>query len=765
MRGMSLLLAALCLLLIAPAATAQTPQPVNLGFEDGPAGESPPGWFLPVPGFSAVATADGAQEGKLCLAFAPVPDQAAPFGNIMQAFDATPFRGKHIVFEGWVRCQAPANGAAQLWLRVDRPGGKMGFFDNMGDRPIHDDQWKKYQISGDIAPDAQVINIGLMIRGGAAAWADGLAITVTGQAGAGNQRPRTVTDRGMENLVALARLSGYIRFFHPSTESAGADWDSIMIAAVEAAEPADSPAALAAALESVFRPIAPSIRVWAGGPGDAPAADPPPQDGQGLVAYRHIGVCFKPSPDSPYTSTRVSSSPGAEAQSGIPAAGTCIVKPLGGGVSCRVPVVLYTRGDATWPAAQGPAPVPADRPAGWRATGDDRSTRLAAVMLAWNVIEHFYPYPEALGVDWQTVLPDALRQAAIDPDAAAFGKTLRVLSARTNDGHGGVTGPADDRAPPLDLDWIWAGDDLVVTRAPLGNAATGLAVGDIVVSIEGVPVADCYARVSQTISAATEQWRRVRALYELKTLPTAPTATVIARRSGPDQSRPVVAVVPRARTQNRHADGLKRPMSGAEIAPGIVYFDLVGAGFDDLARAMDRLGQARGIIFDVRGYPGEAGAAILPFLTDQTIYSARWMLPVVTLPDHEGLSFQQGQSWVIEPKQPPLTRNTAFLTDGEAISYAESCMGIVEAYKLGEIIGGPTAGTNGNINPVPLPGGYTMIYTGMQVLKQDGSPHHGVGIRPTIPCQPTAAGIAAGRDELLDKAVEVLGQRVGAPAK
>lgn len=38
----------------------------------------------------------------------------------------------------------------------------------------------------------------------------------------------------------------------------------------------------------------------------------------------------------------------------------------------------------------------------------------------------------------------------------------------------------------------------------------------------------------------------------------------------------------------------------------------------------------------------------------------------------------------------------------------------------------------------------------MKVLKHDGSQHHGVGIRPTIPISRTRAGIAAGRDEMLD---------------
>ena len=110
----------------------------------------------------------------------------------------------------------------------------------------------------------------------------------------------------------------------------------------------------------------------------------------------------------------------------------------------------------------------------------------------------------------------------------------------------------------------------------------------------------------------------------------------------------------------------------------------------------------------------------------------------------------------MQPVQPHLSAEIAFLTDGRAISYAETILGIVEHYKLGEIVGGTTAGTNGNVNPFTLPGDYRVSWTGMRVLKHDGSQHHGVGITPTVPIEPTPAGIAAGRDEVLDKAVEVL---------
>jgi C-terminal processing protease CtpA/Prc len=101
----------------------------------------------------------------------------------------------------------------------------------------------------------------------------------------------------------------------------------------------------------------------------------------------------------------------------------------------------------------------------------------------------------------------------------------------------------------------------------------------------------------------------------------------------------------------------------------------------------------------------------------------------------------------------------AFLADARAVSYTEGILGIVEHYALGAIVGQPTAGANGTINPFTLPGGYEVTWTGMRVRKHDGSPHHRVGIRPTRPVERTREGVRAGRNEVLQRAAATLRPR------
>jgi C-terminal processing protease CtpA/Prc len=144
---------------------------------------------------------------------------------------------------------------------------------------------------------------------------------------------------------------------------------------------------------------------------------------------------------------------------------------------------------------------------------------------------------------------------------------------------------------------------------------------------------------------------------------------------------------------------------------------------------------------------------LLEHFTNKPIRCAHWNVPTPARPDREGLTFAESE-WTVHPAK-PFVGNLVFLTDGRAVSAAETFLGIVEHYKLGEIVGSATAGTNGNINPFTLPGGYVVRWTGLQTLKQDGSRHHGVGILPTVPAARTLAGVVAQRDELLERGIEV----------
>jgi C-terminal processing protease CtpA/Prc len=63
------------------------------------------------------------------------------------------------------------------------------------------------------------------------------------------------------------------------------------------------------------------------------------------------------------------------------------------------------------------------------------------------------------------------------------------------------------------------------------------------------------------------------------------------------------------------------------------------------------------------------------------------------------------------------------------------------------VIGSTTAGADGNVSPIPLPGGLRTLISGIGVFYPDKTPTQQVGIIPNIEVKPTIEGIRAGRDE------------------
>lgn len=187
---------------------------------------------------------------------------------------------------------------------------------------------------------------------------------------------------------------------------------------------------------------------------------------------------------------------------------------------------------------------------------------------------------------------------------------------------------------------------------------------------------------------------------------------------------------------------------------GVYYIDLERATMAEIDAAMTGIAKAQGVVLDMRVSPN-ANHHILSHLLPHTDNANSWMaIPRLIRPRNaSSIRMWKSSGWNLEVREPRIRGRVAFLTGANARSYAESVMGFVEYYRLGEIVGSATAGTNGDIAQIAEPTGCTTIFTGRRVTKLDGSRFHLIGINPTIPVSRTVAGVAAGRDEVLEKAL------------
>jgi C-terminal processing protease CtpA/Prc len=71
------------------------------------------------------------------------------------------------------------------------------------------------------------------------------------------------------------------------------------------------------------------------------------------------------------------------------------------------------------------------------------------------------------------------------------------------------------------------------------------------------------------------------------------------------------------------------------------------------------------------------------------------------------------------------------------------------------LVGSNTAGTNGDVTAIALPGGLFVTFTGHDIRHADGRRLQRIGIPPHVVVRPTRAGLRAGRDEVLEKALSL----------
>nr|WKN38018.1 S41 family peptidase [Tunicatimonas sp. TK19036] len=430
---------------------------------------------------------------------------------------------------------------------------------------------------------------------------------------------------------------------------------------------------------------------------------------------------------------------------------------IGSGLSCIVPLALYGNEEHTFPPVNentfntfirtlaDNVPV--------RLTGDDLDVRLGGIIMSWNVFQHFYPYFDVISVDWEQALTDAFQEAYQDSSATDFLHTLRVLTAKLEDGHGRVYlggSHTETHFPPVL--WEWVEDELIITMSDQEE----LQVGDIITHIQGQSPEAYFAPLYETISAATSGWRNFRAKEVSLAGPfnsnlSLQIQTVTGSTHQVDLKRDVPA-------HNFYSDYLMKSTHDStvqELESGIYYVNIDRVSMGEIRERMEVLQQAKSIIFDLRGYPNSNHEIISHLLTTPDTSTAWMQVPHVIYPDQQHREKYEQYGWQMQLKEPNLDAKIIFIIDGRAISYAESFMGFIEHYNLATIVGQPTAGTNGNVNSFSLPGGYYVYWTGMKVLKHDDSQHHGVGILPDVYVEKTIAGVRAGRDEFLEKAMEL----------
>jgi C-terminal processing protease CtpA/Prc len=391
-----------------------------------------------------------------------------------------------------------------------------------------------------------------------------------------------------------------------------------------------------------------------------------------------------------------------------------------------------------------------------------RERRLLAGIRLWAVLDSFFPY-RYLIADWDAVLRDSLPRLADAADVDAYRRALREMAVRAGDGHINVWSPSamatarPRGAPPVAVRLVEG--KLAVTQLidPAEAARAGVALGDVIETIDGKPAGDAIAGKRAEVSGSTDDARDQRIAAGVLAADDGSSAALGVRR--PDGKLRSVTV---ARTEaNLKAQWVHPPgPHWKKLAGNIGYVDLRTLLVPEVGPMFEDLKASRAIVFDMRGYPNGTAWSIAPRVnTRRARYGAQFLEPLVTGASGEGadsrIRFLQ--------RIPELPHDAAIysgkvivLIDDRAISQAEhTCLFLAETAGA-TFIGSPTHGANGDVTVMRLPGGLRMSFTGQEVRHVDGRQLQKVGIQPDVLVRPTLAGLRAGKDEVLDRALAYL---------
>lgn len=636
----------------------------------------------------------------------PVPQITSSgnaFAPFVQTIDAIAFRGKELRFSGWMKTIfAESNeGAGQFWLRVDKEEGT-GFFYNMNDKPVTASEWKEYSFNGKIDADAKQIAFGASLSGSGKILVDHIKLQVK----VGNEwKDIAIKNASFENADKGIPADWIVRSIGKRAPSSGVNYTYLIN----------------------------KSDVYEGGASFEVSGIEENISRKGPDAKELFDLHSKP--------------------------GEMVEKMLSSTIQAIIPLALYGNDNYTYPVGDsvslGTLKSRITQFCKTANKGSDLAVRLGDVAITWNIFKHFFPYWGDASKDAETILTQGLQKSMRDKTALDFKQTLQLMTEPLNDGHILVTLIGDTSEifqPNILIDIVE--NNVVIDKIADEFLAKHIQPGDVIEKIDGKDAMQ-EVKEKQSLISGSPQFKNYRVVRNLL-LGTKNSEMILSLNRGGRRFNQTVIRRYNISVFNGVTD--KDRKKSGEMKEGIYYIALDKLAADSIKKWEKKLSAAKAIICDLRGYPNGNHNLINYLIKEKE--QTRWMfIPRIIYPDYTNVSSYEEGGWDMKPEQPSFKGKIIFITDGRAISYAESYMGYIKDFKLATIIGGPTAGTNGNINPFSLPGGYRLSWTGMLVKNHDGSKHHLRGIVPDVPLERTIKGIVDGRDELLEKAVELAEKR------
>lgn len=519
-------------------------------------------------------------------------------------------------------------------------------------------------------------------------------------------------------LAALCRTWGLLKYFHPGVTSAVIDWDAALIDAIPRVKAAATKAELNDELLRLVRAAGSEPRLPAGVTADQPETER-------VYAWLDDATLLDASTRAALKTVRRVSVPLTSRYA----------KPV-----ANVANPDFS-GETIWIGGELP----------------NEAQRLLALFRFWNMVQYYFPNRDIMDRPWDEVLTGAIPQFINATDARTYHLTASVLIANINDTHGATSSPTltahwGINTPGIRTRYIES--QTVVTTVfsrYIGDA--DVRVGDVITDVGGVPASELRTRIAPYISSSNEP--ALQRIIDSRILRTnAATLTLGILRGG---SR--LTASPRAyaiATISSEEVALNAAQPKWQILDGNVGFVNMGLLLQtDVPAMYAALKDTRAIVFDQRNYPNFTLYVLAQVLNPRAKNFVKFTAPDFRRPGlfEDSVTLQAGPS---SPRQDYYRGRVLVLCDERTQSQAEFTIMALRSAPDVIVVGSQTAGADGNVSQIDLPGSIRTFFSGLGVFYADGSPTQRIGIVPDVPVVPTISGIRSGVDEVLQAALALV---------
>lgn len=379
------------------------------------------------------------------------------------------------------------------------------------------------------------------------------------------------------------------------------------------------------------------------------------------------------------------------------------------------------------------------------------SNRLLPLFRYWNYVEYFFPYKYLTDQPWDDVLKEMIPKFLEVESTLDWHLAMLELVVKVDDSHAGFETPIIREANklnyfPTSLRVIQ--NQVVITKIVDSELASksNLQVGDIVLEVNGKSAIEIHKSRVKYTWGSNEAAKNRSAYFNIFSGVNKSAELTIQR--GDEVFKQVVPMYGYADLNIEKDESPK----WKHLSDSVGYVDMGRLVIKEVDEMMAEMMSKTVIIFDIRNYPKGTYKAIAKYLKPNSSVFAKFTRPNY---DYPGKFNWSGESECGEENEDYFKGKVILLVDERTQSHAEfTCMCLQTAPDV-VTIGSQTSGADGNVTRFSIIQRLNTSLSGIGVYYPDGGETQRVGIVPDILSRPTILGIGAGKDEVLEKALEV----------